>query len=101
MTKLKKILKYISLYLALMCFLFGIRLAGYVIAQGYSSLPPELFGLACILTFGMGMMILLAGLLTEKEDAKAKIRRGMIWLGLIFAVGSAVGLFIVFPTLPA
>jgi hypothetical protein len=49
----------------------------------------------------MGVMLLLAGLLTEKEDGKAKLRRAMIWLGLILAAGSAVGLFIVFPTLPA
>lgn len=101
MTKLKKILRYLSLYLALMCILIGIRLAGYIIAQGYRSLPPELFGLACILTFVMGVMLFLAGLLTEKENGKKKQRRVLIWLGLILAASSAVGLFIVFPMLPA
>lgn len=101
MKKLKKILRYLSLYLALMCLLIGIRLAGYIIAHGYTPPPHELFGLACILTFVMGAMLLFAGLLTEKEDGKAKQRRVLIWLGLILAAGSAVGLFIVFPTLPA
>lgn len=101
MTKLKKILKYISLYLALMCLLIGIRLAGYIIAHGYTPPPHELFALACLIILVMGVMLLLAGLLTEKEDGKAKLRHAMIWLGLILAAGSAVGLFIVFPTLPA
>lgn len=102
MTKLKKILRYLSLYLALMCFLIGIRLAGYIIAQGYRSLPPELLlGLACMITFWMGAMLLFAGLLTEKEDGKAKQRRVLIWLGLILAVCSAAVFFAVLPTLPA
>lgn len=101
MTKLKKILRYLSLYLALMCLLIGIRLAGYIIAQGYRSLPPELLGLACMITFWMGAMLLFAGLLTEKEDGKAKQRRVLIWLGLILAVCSAAVFFAVLPTLPA
>ena len=101
MTKLKKILKYISLYLALMCLLIGIRLAAYIIVQGYTPPPPELFALACMIILVMGVMLLLAGLLTEKEDGKAKMRRAMIWLGLILAVCSAGVFFAVLPTLPA
>lgn len=101
MMKLKKILKFISLYLAYMLLMIDFYIAGYYRARGDRSTLPVLLTLACLMTFLMGVMFLLAGLLTDKEDSKAKQRRILIWLGLILAVGSAVVFFMVLPTLPA
>lgn len=101
MKKFKIILKYISLYLAHLLLILDISLAAYYRVRGDRSTRPVLLALACMMTFFMGVMLLLAGLLTEKEERKAKQRRVLIWLGFILAVCSAVGFYFVLPTLPA
>ena len=101
MKKLKKILKYISLYLAHLLLIIDLYTAAYYRVRGDRSTRPVLLAAACMMTCWMGAMLLFAGLLTEKEDGKAKQRRVLIWLGLILAVCSAAVFFVVLPTLPA
>ena len=101
MKKLKKILKYILLYLAHLLLIIDLYTAAYYRVRGERSTRPVLLAVACMMTFCMGVMVLLAGLLTEKEERTLKQRRVMIWLGLILAIASAVGFYLVLPTLPA
>lgn len=101
MVKLKKILKYIFLYLAHLLLIINLYIAAYYRVRGDRSTLPLLLAVACMMTFVMGVLVLLAGLLTEKEARRLKQRRAFIWLGLILGICSAVSLYFVLPTLPA
>ena len=94
MTKLKKILRFFLYAGAASLLLGAIRLAGYFYVQDSTLATPECLASLCLFMFLVGAMVLAAGLLTEKEDSKAKQRRYSICLGLFFLSGSVVVVFI-------
>ena len=89
--KLKKIIRFLLFAGAVSLFLAAIRIAVYFHVMDSSLDVPERLVVLCFFAFWIGAMVFIAGLLTEKETAKAKQRRDSIGLGLFLLAGSIIG----------
>ena len=88
------------MYLAIILFIFDIYISAYISLSDYSSPPLELLGFSSVITFLMGLMILISGLFLENEENKLKRKRFAIIIGIFFSLGSLVAFLFIIPMLP-
>lgn len=100
MKRIKRVIRFVSMYLAIILFIFDIYISAYISLSDYSSPPLELLGFSSVITFLMGLMILISGLFLENEENKLKRKRFAIIIGIFFSLGSLVAFLFIIPMLP-
>lgn len=100
MKRIKRVIRFVSMYLAIILFIFDIYISAYIRLSDYSSPPLELLGFSSVITFLMGLMILISGLFLENEENKLKRKRFAIIIGIFFSLGSLVAFLFIIPMLP-